>query len=73
MSEFYHQLTTLLKSTAAAARMTPMHRYYVKKQSADTFVILYKVDELTLHLFDKYYRYNQVSRQLIWDQILKQN
>lgn len=46
LSELYHQLSTLLKSTMAASRMTPMHRYYVKKQSAETFVILYKVSIL---------------------------
>ena len=31
------------RSAMAAARMTPMHRYYVKKQGPDTYVILYRV------------------------------
>ncbi|CAD6196419.1 unnamed protein product [Caenorhabditis auriculariae] len=43
-STLYHQLGTLLKSCICAARMTPMHRNYVKKQSAETFIILYKVN-----------------------------
>ncbi|KAK0396836.1 hypothetical protein QR680_001880 [Steinernema hermaphroditum] len=40
---FYHQLGTLLKSVAAAARVTPLYRYYVKKQGADTFVAFYRI------------------------------
>ncbi|CAI4223043.1 unnamed protein product [Auanema sp. JU1783] len=42
-SAFYHQLSTLLRSAMVAARMTPLHRYYVKKQSAETFVVLYRI------------------------------
>lgn len=42
-TEFYHQLGTLLRSAAAAARVTPMYRYFVKKQGQDTFVILYRI------------------------------
>uniref|UniRef100_A0A1I7XIP8 PH domain-containing protein n=1 Tax=Heterorhabditis bacteriophora TaxID=37862 RepID=A0A1I7XIP8_HETBA len=44
-SLLYHQLGVLLRSSMVAARMTPLHRYYVKKQSADTFIILYKLCE----------------------------
>uniref|UniRef100_A0A1I7WJM5 Autophagy-related protein 13 n=1 Tax=Heterorhabditis bacteriophora TaxID=37862 RepID=A0A1I7WJM5_HETBA len=44
-TDLYHQLGTLLRSAAVAARMTPMYRYYVKKQSHDTFVILYRIYE----------------------------
>uniref|UniRef100_A0A8L8JXS5 IRS-type PTB domain-containing protein n=1 Tax=Heligmosomoides polygyrus TaxID=6339 RepID=A0A8L8JXS5_HELPZ len=41
----YLQLSVMLRSAMVAARMTPLHRYYVKKQSCDTFVILYKLSE----------------------------
>ncbi|VDL77630.1 unnamed protein product, partial [Nippostrongylus brasiliensis] len=44
-SELYRQLGVLLRSAMVAARMTPLHRYYVKKQGEDTFVILYKIGE----------------------------
>ncbi|GMR59832.1 hypothetical protein PMAYCL1PPCAC_30027, partial [Pristionchus mayeri] len=44
-SKFYGQLGILLRSVIVAARMTPMHRYYVKKQSAETYVITYRVLE----------------------------
>lgn len=47
-TQFYHQLGTLLKSAIAAARVTPAHRYYVRKQSADSFVIMYQVQGLAL-------------------------
>lgn len=42
-SSLYHQMSTLLKSIMAAARVTPTYRYYVRKQSPETFVILYRV------------------------------
>jgi hypothetical protein len=44
-SNLYHQMSTLLKSVMAASRVTPTFRYYVKKQSPETFVILYRVYE----------------------------
>ncbi|VDM98630.1 unnamed protein product [Thelazia callipaeda] len=44
-TEFYHQLGTLLKSAIVASRMTPAYRYYVRKQSPDTFIIMYRVYE----------------------------
>ncbi|KAL6744501.1 hypothetical protein Aduo_017428 [Ancylostoma duodenale] len=44
-SQLYLQLSVMLRSAMVAARMTPLHRYYVKKQSCDTFVILYKLGE----------------------------
>lgn len=44
-TQLYHQLGTMLKSAIVAARVTPMHRYYVRKQSAETFIILYRVYE----------------------------
>ncbi|VDN32114.1 unnamed protein product [Gongylonema pulchrum] len=44
-TELYHQLGTLLKSALVASRMTPAYRYYVRKQSAETFVIMYRVYE----------------------------
>ncbi|KAF8386596.1 hypothetical protein PRIPAC_75738, partial [Pristionchus pacificus] len=44
-SKFYKDLGIMLRSIIVAARMTPMHRYYVKKQSAETFVITYRVLE----------------------------
>uniref|UniRef100_A0A1I7Y4M9 Autophagy-related protein 13 n=1 Tax=Steinernema glaseri TaxID=37863 RepID=A0A1I7Y4M9_9BILA len=40
---FYHQLGTLLKSAVAAARVTPLYRYYVKRQGANTFVAFYRI------------------------------
>ncbi|CAB3400955.1 unnamed protein product [Caenorhabditis bovis] len=39
----YHQMSTLLRSVSVAARMTPMHRMFVKKQDEESFIILYKV------------------------------
>lgn len=42
-TELYHQLGTLLKSAIVASRMTPAYRYYVRKQSPDTFIIMYRV------------------------------
>ncbi|CAJ0929817.1 unnamed protein product, partial [Mesorhabditis belari] len=44
-SSLYHDLSTLLRSCMLAARMTPTHRYYVKKQGPETFVILYRIAE----------------------------
>ncbi|GMT11560.1 hypothetical protein PFISCL1PPCAC_2857, partial [Pristionchus fissidentatus] len=44
-SKFYKDLGILLRSIIVSARMTPMHRYYVKKQGADSFVITYRVLE----------------------------
>uniref|UniRef100_A0A0K0DEY7 Autophagy-related protein 13 n=1 Tax=Angiostrongylus cantonensis TaxID=6313 RepID=A0A0K0DEY7_ANGCA len=44
-SQLYLQLSVMLRSAMVAARMTPLHRYYVKKQSCDTFVILYRLGE----------------------------
>ncbi|KAK6758160.1 hypothetical protein RB195_015778 [Necator americanus] len=49
-SQLYLQLSVMLRSAMVAARMTPLHRYYVKKQSCDTFVILYKLGEGTSEL-----------------------
>ncbi|GMR60764.1 hypothetical protein PMAYCL1PPCAC_30959 [Pristionchus mayeri] len=43
MSNLYHQLGVLLRSCAIAARMTPLSRYYVKKQSSESFVVLYRI------------------------------
>ncbi|VDN57488.1 unnamed protein product [Dracunculus medinensis] len=42
-TQLYHQLGTLLKSIVIAARITPLFRYYVRKQCSETFVILYRV------------------------------
>lgn len=44
-TELYHQLGTLLKSAIVASRMTPAYRYYVRKQSSDTYIIMYRVYE----------------------------
>uniref|UniRef100_A0A0M3I1F4 Autophagy-related protein 13 n=1 Tax=Ascaris lumbricoides TaxID=6252 RepID=A0A0M3I1F4_ASCLU len=44
-TQLYHQMSVLLKSAMAAARVTPMFRYYVRHQSADTFIIFYRVYE----------------------------
>ncbi|KAI1731896.1 autophagy-related protein 13 like protein [Ditylenchus destructor] len=41
----YHQMSTLLKSVIMAAHFTPAYRYYVRKQSPETFVIFYRVFE----------------------------
>ncbi|GMT07405.1 hypothetical protein PENTCL1PPCAC_29579, partial [Pristionchus entomophagus] len=43
MSNLYHQFGILLRSCAIAARMTPLSRYYVKKQSSESFVVLYRI------------------------------
>ncbi|CAB3408636.1 unnamed protein product [Caenorhabditis bovis] len=43
--QLYHQMGTLLRSVATAARMTPMHRLYVKKQDEDSFIIMYKIHD----------------------------
>ncbi|PAV88295.1 hypothetical protein WR25_13153 isoform A [Diploscapter pachys] len=43
-SQLYHQIGNILKSAFCASRMTPMHRYYVKKQGPDTYVILYRLN-----------------------------
>uniref|UniRef100_A0A915EL74 Autophagy-related protein 13 n=1 Tax=Ditylenchus dipsaci TaxID=166011 RepID=A0A915EL74_9BILA len=37
----YHQMSTLLKSVIMASRFTPSYRYYVRKQSPETFVLFY--------------------------------
>lgn len=42
-TQLYHQLSTLLKSVIAAARVTPTYRYYARKQSPETFIIIYRV------------------------------
>lgn len=68
MSELYHQLSTLLKSSMVASRMTPMHRYYVKKQSADTFVILYRVSASFIHFYN-IIRSNRACLLWIWEAI----
>ncbi|CAD6185530.1 unnamed protein product [Caenorhabditis auriculariae] len=47
-TELYHQMSTLLRSVALAARMTPMHRQYVKKQSEDSFIVLYRLYDSTV-------------------------
>uniref|UniRef100_F1L2U7 Autophagy-related protein 13 n=1 Tax=Ascaris suum TaxID=6253 RepID=F1L2U7_ASCSU len=44
-TQLYHQLSTLLKSVIAAARVTPTYRYYARKQSPETFIIIYRVCE----------------------------
>uniref|UniRef100_A0A1I7T940 Autophagy-related protein 13 n=1 Tax=Caenorhabditis tropicalis TaxID=1561998 RepID=A0A1I7T940_9PELO len=44
-SELYHEMSTLLRSVIVSARMTPMHRLYVKKQNLESFVIMYRVFE----------------------------
>lgn len=44
-NELYHDMSTLLRSAIVSARMTPMHRLYVKKQHLETFVIMYRVFE----------------------------
>uniref|UniRef100_A0A0M3HXS4 Autophagy-related protein 13 n=1 Tax=Ascaris lumbricoides TaxID=6252 RepID=A0A0M3HXS4_ASCLU len=41
-TQLYHQLSTLLKSVIAAARVTPTYRYYARKQSPETFIIIYR-------------------------------
>ncbi|GMT36135.1 hypothetical protein PFISCL1PPCAC_27432, partial [Pristionchus fissidentatus] len=43
MSNLYHQIGILLRSCAVASRMTPLSRYYVKKQSSESFVVLYRI------------------------------
>lgn len=44
-TELYHEMSTLLRSVIVSARMTPMHRLYVKKQNLESFVIMYRVLE----------------------------
>ncbi|CAJ0599803.1 unnamed protein product [Cylicocyclus nassatus] len=44
-SQSYLQMSVMLRSAMVAARMTPLHRYYAKKQSCDAFVIFYKLGE----------------------------
>ncbi|VDK46777.1 unnamed protein product [Anisakis simplex] len=44
-TQLYHQMGVLLKSAMAVARVTPMFRYYVRHQSADTFIVFYRVYE----------------------------
>ncbi|CAI5447426.1 unnamed protein product [Caenorhabditis angaria] len=39
----YHSLSVLLRSVNVAARMTPMHRLYVKKQNSDSFIVMYRL------------------------------
>lgn len=39
----YFSMSQLLKSAIASARVTPTFRYYVKNQSVDTYVIVYRV------------------------------
>lgn len=46
-------MSTLLKSIMAAARVTPTYRYYVRKQSPETFVILYRVNTIMFRCFSK--------------------
>uniref|UniRef100_A0A915EQM8 Uncharacterized protein n=1 Tax=Ditylenchus dipsaci TaxID=166011 RepID=A0A915EQM8_9BILA len=41
----YHQMSTLLKSVIMVPRFTPSYRYYVRKQSPETFVLFYRVFE----------------------------
>lgn len=41
----YFMMTQLLKSAIAASRVTPIFRYYVKNQNADSFIIVYRVYE----------------------------
>lgn len=50
-TQLYHQMSVLLKSAMAAARVTPMFRYYVRHQSADTFIIFYRVSYSSLFDF----------------------
>ncbi|CAO4370195.1 unnamed protein product [Caenorhabditis nigoni] len=44
-TELYHEMSTLLRSVIVSARMTPMHRLYVKKQNQESFVIMFRVFE----------------------------
>ncbi|CAI2347962.1 unnamed protein product [Caenorhabditis sp. 36 PRJEB53466] len=45
LNDLYHQMATLLRSAIVSARMTPMHRLYVKKQNEESFVIMYRIYE----------------------------
>ena len=40
---FYHQLSTLLRSAIAAARLTPAYRYYARRQGPDSFILCYSL------------------------------
>ena len=42
-SQVYFTMSQLLRSVIAAARVTPCYRYYVKEQSADSYVVMYRV------------------------------
>lgn len=42
-SQLYFIMSQLLRSVIAAARVTPCYRYYVKDQSADSYVVMYRV------------------------------
>uniref|UniRef100_A0A7E4V9F6 Autophagy-related protein 13 n=1 Tax=Panagrellus redivivus TaxID=6233 RepID=A0A7E4V9F6_PANRE len=42
-NQTYFALSQLLRSAIAASRVTPAYRYYVKDQSADNYVITYRV------------------------------
>uniref|UniRef100_A0A0N5ARU3 Autophagy-related protein 101 n=1 Tax=Syphacia muris TaxID=451379 RepID=A0A0N5ARU3_9BILA len=41
-TELYQQLSVVLRSVIAAARVTPSYRYFVRKQSSSSYIILYR-------------------------------
>lgn len=53
LNELYHHMSTLLRSTIVSSRMTPMHRLYVKKQSLESFVIMYRVSFRIVRILEK--------------------
>uniref|UniRef100_A0A0N4ZCC3 Autophagy-related protein 13 n=1 Tax=Parastrongyloides trichosuri TaxID=131310 RepID=A0A0N4ZCC3_PARTI len=42
-TDLYHRMGTLLKSVYSSSRVLPSYRYYVRKQSSETYVILYRI------------------------------
>uniref|UniRef100_A0A0K0EXB2 Autophagy-related protein 13 n=1 Tax=Strongyloides venezuelensis TaxID=75913 RepID=A0A0K0EXB2_STRVS len=42
-TDLYHRMGTLLKSAYSSSRVLPSYRYYVRKQSSETYVILYRI------------------------------
>lgn len=49
-TELYQQLSVVLKSVIATARITPSYRYFVRKQSSESYIILYRVSETPIKL-----------------------
>jgi hypothetical protein len=63
-SQLYFTMSQLLRSVIAAARVTPCYRYYVKDQSADSYVVMYRVYEgkADLSLLGEKYKSIQLGR-----------